>query len=206
MCCIMAGVVGIIVYRVVNPNSGNGDASANTGSTAWNSQVYSANQNNRCVHSATEPPKVESKQNAPKVDSTRKMRPARYSRRHEVPRGQGNPPEPRRAASAAGYSAPTPSTRPTHRHRPGQLRARLSRGGSYAARRSCSRRSAEPWWRCAMACELAGAAERAKARRSRVVCHGRAILDLDLFDQCGCFKVRSCVRTPTCAQTVFRRR
>ena len=89
----MAGVVGIIVYRVVNPNGGNGDASTNTGSTAWNSQVYSANQNSRCVHSATEPPKVESKPKGAKVDSTRKMRPARYSRRHtRYPEAKGTHP------------------------------------------------------------------------------------------------------------------
>ena len=45
----MAGVCGIIIYRVVSPGSGD-DSGANTGSTAWNSQVYSANQNARRAH------------------------------------------------------------------------------------------------------------------------------------------------------------
>eukprot|EP00327_Prymnesium_parvum_P003631 CAMPEP_0182844862 /NCGR_PEP_ID=MMETSP0006_2-20121128/27002_1 /TAXON_ID=97485 /ORGANISM="Prymnesium parvum, Strain Texoma1" /LENGTH=242 /DNA_ID=CAMNT_0024974859 /DNA_START=509 /DNA_END=1237 /DNA_ORIENTATION=+ len=45
VCLIFLGVVGIIIYRVVNPDAGNETQS--TGPTGWNNQVYSANQNTR---------------------------------------------------------------------------------------------------------------------------------------------------------------
>lgn len=47
VCLIFLGVIGIIVYRVIDPNAGSD--SSTTVDTGWNSQVYSANQNSRLL-------------------------------------------------------------------------------------------------------------------------------------------------------------
>ena len=42
-------MIGIIIYQVVGPDNSN-DNSNNSGNNAWQSQVYSANQNSRALH------------------------------------------------------------------------------------------------------------------------------------------------------------
>jgi len=52
VCLIFLGVIGIIIYRVVDPE-GSEDNNSNNNNNAWNAGIYDANQNNRLLRDSS---------------------------------------------------------------------------------------------------------------------------------------------------------
>ena len=55
VCLIFLGVVGIIIYRVVDPE-GSEDNNTNNNNNAWNSGIYDATQNSRLLRDSSATP------------------------------------------------------------------------------------------------------------------------------------------------------